>query len=109
MAAIDVLTALGFKELKDGIAYFQAISDESGMSKPGEPHTVLSVMQLGDVTAYFEQNVSPDNAGGVETLTKHPPILVLESPRGRVCIGNYDDAIAEHAIKVDVAALSARD
>lgn len=105
MGAVDVLKELGFKDVKDGVAYFQAVSDQLGMSKPGEPHTVLGVMERGDIMAFFEQNVSPDRVGGVETITKHPPVLALVSPRGRVCIGNYDEDVAEHAIKVDVAAL----
>ena len=88
MTAIDTLTRLGFAE-QDAMV-FQAISDQLGLSENGD-HKVKAYYTKGDVTAIIEQNVSPDTSGGVEIITKHPAILILESPNGRVSISNQDD------------------
>ena len=43
---------------------------------------------------------------GVETIVKHPPVLILESPRGRVAISNHDDEDNAALIQSEVEALS---
>lgn len=109
MAAVDVLKSLGFKD--GDVKEWQALAESIGMSNPqeGEPYTVLNAMTKGDVTAIIEKNVSEDENGGVVTVTKHPAVLILESPRGRVCIGNHDLDENARAIEKSVADLSAAD
>lgn len=90
MTAVDTLKGLGFKD--QGTEEFQALSDSLGMSANDNPHTVLAVLTKGDLTAVVEKNVHDDNSGGVEVTMKNPPVLIIESPRGRVCVSNHDDA-----------------
>lgn len=106
MAAVDVLKSLGFKE--GDVAPWQSLAEGIGMSNvaEGEPYTVLNVLTKGDVTALIEKNVSEDENGGVVTVTKHPAVLILESPRGRVCIPNHDLDETARAITKSVADLS---
>ena len=89
MSAIDVLSSLGFVEQDKQV--FQAISDDLDLSRDDNPHKVLSYFTKGDVTALIEKNVSPDNSGGVDVITKHPPVLILEGPGGRVAVANHDE------------------
>lgn len=88
MTVVDVLAQLGFIE-KDA-QVFQGISDQLDLSHNGD-HKVKAYYTKGDVTAVVEQNVSPDTSGGVEIITKHPAVLILESPKGRVAVPNFDD------------------
>lgn len=90
MTAIDTLTRLGFVE--QDTDEFQALSDDMGLSVNDNPHKVVSVLTKGNVTALIEKNVSEDNSGGVEIVQKHPAVLILESPKGRVAIPNFDNA-----------------
>lgn len=89
MTAVDVLKNIGFKEQKT--TEFQKLSDNLGLSVNDNPHKVLNVLTKGDITALIEKNVSEDEAGGVSSITKHPAVLIMESPRGRVAISNHDD------------------
>lgn len=89
MSAIDTLKSLGFTD--GDVAAFQQISDDLGLSRNDNPHKVLAVLTKGDITALIEKNVSDDKSGGVEVTTKHPAVLIMESPKGRVCIPNHDD------------------
>lgn len=89
MTAVDTLKNIGFTEGKT--KEFQALSDSLGLSANDNPHKVLAVLTKGDVTALIEKNVSDDESGGVVSTTKHPAVLILESPKGRVCIPNHDD------------------
>lgn len=94
MTAIDTLKSLGFKEQKAD--EFQALSDDLGLTTSDAdgitmPHRVLAVLTKGDTTALIEKNVSQDVASGVDSITRHPAILILESPRGRVAVSNHDD------------------
>lgn len=101
MSAIDVLTNIGFSE--NGTEEFQALSDQLKLGHNGD-HKILGAYKNGDVYAVLEQNVSPDSSGGVEVIMKHPAILILEGPKGRVAIPNAD--LEENA---DLIAIVARD
>lgn len=103
MTAIDTLTRLGFND--DGPQQFQALSDDMGLSA-NYPHKVLGVYTLGNVTALIEQNMSEDVSGGVEVIQKHPAILILESPKGRVAISNFDNDDHQPVIEQIVNELS---
>lgn len=89
MSGIDTLKALGFTE--QDTAEFQALSDDLGLSANDNPHKVQAVLVKGDITALIEKNVSEDNSQGVEIVQKHPAVLILESPKGRVAIPNFDN------------------
>lgn len=89
MTAVDTLKNIGFKEEKT--KEFQDLSDSLGLSANDNPHKVLSVLTKDDVTALIEKNISDDESGGVVSTTKHPAVLIIESPRGRVCIPNHDE------------------
>lgn len=89
MTAIDTLASLGFED--QGPEEFQAISNDLDLSRNDNPHKVLSVLKKGDVYAVIEKNVSVDTSGGVESVTRHPAVLILESPKGRVAVSNHDD------------------
>lgn len=94
MTALDTLKAMGFKERDTGP--LQQLSDDLGLSQEGEPHVVVAWLEFKGVHAVVEKNISPERAGGVDTITKHPAVLILESERGRVCIPNHDvDANAD--------------
>ena len=97
MTAVDTLTALGFKD--GDTAAFQKISDDLGLSRNDNPHKVLNVLTKGSVTALIEKNVSAEDSGGVQSTTKHPAVLIMESPKGRVCIPNHDDAANDALIE----------
>lgn len=106
MTAIDTLKALGFKEQDPAV--FQTLSDDIGLSENGD-HKVSGYLTKGDITALVERNVSPDFANGVETITRHPAILILESPNGRVAIPNQDDPDNAELIRLVVADLAKAD
>lgn len=89
MTAIDTLKSLGFTE--GDTAEFQKLSDDMGLSRNDNPHKVLAVLTKGSITALVEKNVSDDASGGVEITQKHPAVLIMESPKGRVAISNHDD------------------
>lgn len=94
MTAIDTLESLGFVRNEGQAKAFQQISDDLGLSVNDNPHKVLAVFTKDDVTALIEKNISDDESGGVVSTTKHPAVLIMESPRGRVCISNQDDNAA---------------
>jgi hypothetical protein len=113
MSAIDVLQFLGFEE--ESTDEFQKLSDDLGLSKqdtidPDEPiampHKVLAVLTKGSITALIEKNTSQDVASGMDTIVRHPAVLILESPHGRVCIPNHDDPANSDLIAAVVADLS---
>jgi hypothetical protein len=103
MSATDVLKDLGFAEQETD--ELQTQSDEAGLSA-NYPHKVLHHYTRDDVTAVIEQNVSEDESGGVAIIMKHPPVLILESPKGRVAVSNHDDAANAELIANVVADLS---
>ncbi len=104
MTAIDTLKGLGFTE--GDTKGFQALSDDLGLSVNDNPHKVQAVLTKGDITALIEKNVSEDTSGGVEVIQKHPAVLILESPRGRVAVANHDDPANDSLIRDVVGDLS---
>lgn len=97
---IDALVALGFTDADPAV--FQAVSDGLGLSHNGA-HIVHAYLTKGDVTAVIEQNVSPDTNAGVETIVKHPPVLILESPKGRVAVTTIHDTGLIEALVADLS------
>lgn len=94
----DVLLDLGFT--KGDVEPWQKLSDAMHLSDE-YPHKVLHFFTRDDVAVMIEQNMSPDSSGGVEVVMKHPPVMVVESPKGRVAIPNFETNHALIASVVD--------
>lgn len=87
------LEAVGFAPHEDAAEYFRAISHELGMQDNG-PYEVLACWTRGQTVVLVEQNTAPDDlGGGMTAVITHPPVAVIEGPRGRVAASPLDVAL----------------
>lgn len=82
---LDRMTEAGFTKTlsKAQWAARNAELDALGMNTGG-PYTSDYVLQNGDVTLTVEQNTSTETQSGMEVTIKHPQVVIVEGPGGRV-------------------------
>lgn len=90
----DKLSELGFKA--DSKAKQAALTDAEaqGLSVNGS-YDVHAVYAKDGITVTVEQNQATEDIGGLSAVVTHPPVAVMESPKGRVAFNPNDVELVE--------------
>lgn len=96
-ALTDKLVELGFTEDKDAHKAQEQNAAALGMSDNGD-YTVHHVLTKDDVIVHVEQNVAPEDLGGLTAVVTHPAVAVIASPKGRVAFNPEHTEIVEHLV-----------
>lgn len=83
------LESLGFTEDQVSLDAAKANAEAQGMSHNG-PYAPLLAMVNGDVLVVVEQNTAREDMNGMTALVEHPPVVVINGPKGRVAANPAD-------------------
>lgn len=79
----DKLHELGFKADSKAKQAALAEAEAQGLSANGS-YDVHAVYVKDGITVTVEQNQAPEDVGGLSAVITHPPVAIMESPKGRV-------------------------
>ena len=98
----DVLANLGFQSDENRRAALQTHAenpetDGGNLSHNGD-YKVLGTWTKDDIVVHMEQNTAPDQIGELSAIVTHPPLLVVEGPKGRAAVRPGDVEALEQVI-----------
>lgn len=88
------LVGLGFVDDKAQAQSDEAAAIAEGAGNGGE-FSVDNVFTKNNVKVTVQQNSATEDVGGLSAVVTHPPVAVVESPKGRVAFNPSDVALAE--------------
>lgn len=94
MALNETLEQLGFTRDENVRDQILVLSLEADLSHNGE-YSVGDVFVRGECVVVVEQNQAPEDLGGMKAVVTHPPLAIIESPKGRVAFNPTDVKLAE--------------